>query len=387
MDGRALVGLGRLQLVAAIVGIVIVSLLAAVGLGAIGAPSVESVDNRFGDVDENATIVETDLLVHNPNPIGVQLGDTTINYTVYMNDVEMATGGREGLSIDRGNSTLAFETEMDNRAIPPWWVSHVDGGERTAVTIDATVETSLLGERAFDFTQEREVETDIIGAFNSEETREVNADDPPPTTSNPILYVNETRAEWGAVTDAETPIEMEFDVYNPQTEPYAITEIGYEITMNGVDVGEGATDREYVIPGGTTETVETEAVIRNDRLDDWWVTHLQNDEVTELRIEFDAVVELPTGTEIRVPLEELTYERTIETDIFDNRDDDRSPEETDGESDGTPTPDGETETETPTPDGDDEEETETPTPTPDDDDDDDDEEDDEGDDGDDGGLL
>ena len=32
---------------------------------------------------------------------------------------------------------------------------------------------------------------------------------------------------------------MAFVVYNPTLEPYVITELGYEITMNDVAVGEG----------------------------------------------------------------------------------------------------------------------------------------------------
>ena len=39
--------------------------------------------------------------------------------------------------------------------------------------------------------------------------------------------------------------------------------------------------------------------------------------MSELRIEFYAVVELPTGDEITVPMDELGYEETIRTDIFD----------------------------------------------------------------------
>ena len=361
MAERAILGIAKLKIAVAVSGILVVSLVGAFAFGVLGAPSVEGVENRFGDVDDEHTVIETDLVVDNPNPIGIQLGGTTVNYTVNMNEVSMAEGGRTGLSIERGNSTLPFETRMDNEAIPSWWTSHVDDGERTTVSINATVRTSILGEREFDITQEREVETDIIGEFNSDEVREVNVDDPPPTASNPILFINRTGAQWGPVTEDETPIDMEFDVHNPQLEPYVVTEVGYEITMNEVRVGEGATEETYVIPGGGTETLDTRAVIRNQQLDDWWVTHLQNDQVTDLKIEFYARIELPTGNEIRVPLDELTYEETIETDIFDTKNDSRE----DGET--TPTPDsaddtsGGTATPTETPD---DGETETPTPTP-----------------------
>ena len=331
----------RLKIAGVAAGVLVVSILGAFAFGVLGAPAVEEVDNRFGEADNETTVVYTDLIVNNPNPIGVQLGDTTINYTVRMNDVPMAVGGREGLDIQEGNSTQEFTTRMDNEQIPPWWTTHVNNDERTVVTINATVRTSILGQRQYDLTQEKEVETDIIGQFNSEETRPVNADDPPPATSNPVLYVNRTAAQWGEATEQETPINMEFQLYNPQTLPFTVTELGYEITMNGVLVGEGATDDIAAIPPGATETVRTEARIINGNLDDWWVTHLQNDQVTGLRIEFYAVVSSDElSQDVRVPLDKLTYEKTIETDIFGNKDADsgETPDGTPTPTDGGPTP-------------------------------------------------
>ena len=337
----------RLKIAGAVVGVLVASLAGAFALGVLGTPTVEAVDNRFGEVDDETTVVLTDLVVNNPNPVGVQRGSTTINYTVRMNDVPMAVGGREGLAVGSGNSTLAFTTRMDNEQIPAWWVTHVNGDERTVVTINATVRASLLGQRQFDITQEKEVETNIIGQFNSEETRPVEADSPPPGVENPVLYVNRTSAAWGEATAERTPIDMEFVAYNPKTAPFTVTELGYEITMNGVAVGEGRTDEPTTIPPGGTKTIRTETAIRNENLDDWWVTHLRNDQVTDLRIEFYAVVSsdlLPR--DVRVPLDELTYERTIETDIFGNK----------NASTGGPTPDDDgTPTATPTP---------TPTPEP-----------------------
>mgnify|MGYP002280976213 CR=1 FL=1 len=304
----------------AVVGLAVVS--AAVGgafaLGVFGVPSVAGVNNSFGDVTNESTVVETDLVVSNPNPIGVGLDGVSIDYAVSMNDVRAANGSREGVSVASGNSTLGFETQLRNDAIPPWWVSHVRNGERTTVAIDATVTSDLLG-RSATLTRTRQVETDLIGAFASDETRPVNAD--APLVDDPVLYVNETRGRWGTVTDAETPIEMEFDVYNPNLEPYAVTEIGYDVTMNGVAMGSGSTEREYVIPSYGSETVEITTALRNERLDEWWVTHVDESvnghQVTDLRIEFYAVVEFPSGEVVTVPLDSLTYEETIETDMFD----------------------------------------------------------------------
>jgi LEA14-like dessication related protein len=311
-DDRAI---ARVKAVLAAVGVLTASLGGAFALGLVGAPSVVGVENRFGDVNQDRTTILTDLTVNNPNPIGVRLGDTTVNYTVYMNDVEMAKGSKAGLQVESGNSTLPFETRMLNDRIPPWWVSHIRNDEVTNVTIDATIRTGLLGNRSFDLDQRERVETDIISAFASDETRPVDGPESP-VFENPVLYINRTDGEWGEVTDRETPIPMEFVVYNPQLEPYTITEVGYEISMNDIAMGEGTTEQTYVIPGGTAETIRTTPTIDNRNLDDWWVSHLRNDQRTTLRIDFYARVELPTGNEIRVPLDRLTYEQEFETDIF-----------------------------------------------------------------------
>ena len=321
MGARSLLLGSQLKLVVTALGLVTASVGGAFALGLVGAPAVVGVENRFGPVSQDTTIVETDLVVHNPNPIGVQLGGTTVNYTVQMNEIGIAAGQKEGLDVATGNSTLNFSTQMQNSKIPAWWVTHIRNGEVTNVTIDARVQTSLLGGKQFDLQQNQQVETDIIGQFNSNETRPVDGPSNP-LYSNPVLYINQTRGEWGSVSQQETPIDLSFTVFNPQSKPYAITEVGYEVTMNGLSVGEGATDRTYVIPGQSTETIETTPVIKNPRLDDWWVSHLENDQVTQLRIDFYAKIELPTGNQIRVPLDSLTYERTIETDIFGNKDED-----------------------------------------------------------------
>ncbi|EMA68875.1 Water stress and Hypersensitive response domain protein [Halorubrum aidingense JCM 13560] len=330
----------------ALVGLLLVggTVGGAFAAGLLGVPSVAAMNNTFGEVTNETTTIETDLVVSNPNPVGIGLDDVSVNYTVSMNDIEMAQGGREGVRVGTGNSTLGLETEMRNEAIPPWWVSHVRNGERTTIDIDATVTSERLG-RSVDFSRTREIDTDLLGAFNSDETRPVNADSA--FTDDPILYVNETRGEWGSVSESETPIDMAFTVHNPNLEPYVVSEIGYDVTMNGVEMASGQTDEGYVIPSRSSETIEFTTALQNRHLDEWWVTHLDEEvrghQASDLRIEFYAVIELPSGTELTVPLDELTYEETIETDIFDEGDAVRDSDETgadgstedDGSSDGT----------------------------------------------------
>ncbi|MFC6726275.1 LEA type 2 family protein, partial [Halobium palmae] len=277
------------------------------------APAVTGVDNRFGGVNASTTVIESDLRVENPNPIGVDLGGVTVDYDVSMNGIGMATGGREGVSLPRGESALPLTSRMRNERIPAWWVSHVNGGERTTLTVDASVHSSTLGWTVGAPEVSREIRTDLIGGFDSNETRPVNANRP--LVSDPVLYVNETSAAWGDANESATPIDMDFTVYNPKATPLALTEIGYTVTMNDVVVGEGATNRSYVVPGQRSRTLETTTRIDNPRLDEWWVSHLERDQTTDLRIEFYATLDV-AGDSVRVPLDALTYTETFETDVF-----------------------------------------------------------------------
>jgi LEA14-like dessication related protein len=308
----------------AVVGIAVV-VGGTVAVGVLGAPAVAGVQNQFGAVTEDNTTIGTNLTVRNPNPVGVQLGDTAVNYTVYMNDVRMASGQKSGLQVGTGNSTLNFTTRMDNGQIPPWWTSHIENGERTQVSIDARVTSTLTAGQTVQLQQDRTVETDLIGQFNSDEDRPVDANRR--VVSDPVLWVNGTRASWDRenLSPEQTPLDLSFDVYNPKPYPYAVSELGYTITMNGIEVGTGSTDDVATLPPGTERTIDTRTILRNQHLDEWWVSHLQNNQVTDLRMQFYVVVDPveedgllgsdPVG-EFRVPLEPIDYQRTVETDIF-----------------------------------------------------------------------
>lgn len=304
--------------IVALLAIPLVLVGGALAVGVLGAPSLGSMQNSFGDVDETETVIETDLVIVNPNPFGISLEDVAVNYTVTMNQVEMAEGSLGGIAIERGNTSVALESTMRNDGIGEWWTSHIAADEVTTVDIDLTITSGRLG-RTVNHTHTTTVETNILEAFNSDETREVNADDA--LVEDPVLYINETRAEWGAVTDTETAIDMEFRVYNPKLEPYVITRTGYEITMNDVVVGTGETQEEHVIESRSHAVIALTTAIDATTLDEWWVTHLDEDvighQVSELRIDFHAIIELPTGDTVRVPLEQLTYEEFVTTDFFD----------------------------------------------------------------------
>lgn len=163
-------------------GLIVVGGLA-VMLGFLGVPQVETIDNRFGSVNDSTTEIRTNITVNNPNPIGITLGDTTIDYTVDMNEVRMATGQKEGVSIGTGNSSIGLVTYLNNSKIPAWWYTHIREGERSELLVDADIESGTFG--SHNFRTNESIQTNILGAFNSTESARLTpVRQPSPTRSS-----------------------------------------------------------------------------------------------------------------------------------------------------------------------------------------------------------
>ena len=318
-DTRGFVSaLSTVKVVAVVAVVLVGSVGAAFALGFVGAPSVVAVENRFGEVTDETSTIRTDMVVRNPNPIGVQLGGTTVDYAVRMNDVRMAEGTKEGVEIETGNSTLTFETGMNNSKIPAWWVSHVSNDEHTDLEVDASVHSSLLG-RTFGAPQvTRDIDTNLIGAFRTNESQPIEAD--AAAVTDPVMILERTEASWGTVDEGTTEVRMTLFLHNPKAYPITLSSLGYDITMNGVDVGDGEAGRTTTIPPGETVPVEATTRIDTQRLDEWWVSHLERNQVTELRMELFLTFDLSAAGagEQRVKLDEFT--ETVETDVFGTKD-------------------------------------------------------------------
>ena len=106
-----------------------------------------------------------------------------------------------------------------------------------------------------------------------------------------MFVVDRTDARWGNATANRTPIDASATVTNPTRIPVPITEIRYTVQLNGIIVGEGVAAQQTVIAPDSTQTIEANASIDNMELDEWRVTHLRNDETSNLTVNFDATLE------------------------------------------------------------------------------------------------
>ncbi|ELZ22977.1 LEA type 2 family protein [Natrinema limicola] len=297
----------------AVVLLVVFLLIATVAYGVleVGRPQVESVDNGWGTVTADRTEVETQLTVDNALLLRVGGPAADISYTVSMNDIEVATGEKNRINLDGDETTVAVSTWLDNDEIPEWWASHVNRNETTTVRVEPDVVVNYAGIRlpATEWTRTQTVHTNLLEPLETNESQRLQV------AGQTLLAVNETNAQWGTATATRTPIDASATVTNPTPLPVPITELRYTVRLNGIVVGQGIAGQQTVLRPNSTRTLEATAMVNNSKLDEWWVTHLRNDERSTLTVDFTATLAYG-GVQRTVPLEFLSYEQPFETDLL-----------------------------------------------------------------------
>jgi LEA14-like dessication related protein len=359
---RAVLAVGVLALLVTVV-------VAAYLLGVIGAPSAGLEDRGdWGEVRDERTEVVTTLWVANPNPFGVSLGDGFgAQYDVRFNGVALATGNRTGLDVPPGNSTLALTTTLRNERLPAWWVAFIRANETLEMDINGTVVVDVGPSVTHPIERNQTAlndSTPIITALSnaagqtegrytenvssSEVTNESLLEEPLGEGAGTVTVGYEVRrafAEWGEVTESETAVRFHLRLHNPGDVPVPALPDGLGVTIdtNDVRLFEGdsgaistaSVGRDAVLAPGETRTVTFTVVMANERVDDWFTSHVTRDEQTDVSAQFQLVFDVPaTGTELRVPENSpATYDCSLQTALLeDNQTTDTDCGETPGEN-------------------------------------------------------
>ena len=338
--------------VGGLVGLLVVLYL----LGIVGAPAAGLVDRGdWGEVTDERTEIVTTVWVDNPNPVGVSLGNTvTAEYDIVLNDVLLAEGSRSDIDIPAGNSTEQLRTDVRNDRLADWWVAYVRANETVALDVNATMNVNTVVTASYDVRRNRTMldeSTPVIDALSASVnetsgtyTRSVSAgevgddllDESPLGGSDTVTVGYEVRrgwATWGEVSESETSVVFHMRVHNPGDVPVPSSPdgLGVSVDMNDVRTFEAESGSlsgtsgggDSVIAPGETETVTYRVTMDNDRVDDWFTSHVRETagpgaEATAVSAQFQVVFENPaTGGQFRLPSESpVTYDCSFRTAIL-----------------------------------------------------------------------
>ncbi|MFB6120706.1 MAG: LEA type 2 family protein [Halobacteriaceae archaeon] len=307
------------------------TLLIGIGLGGayaggIIAPPTAAVEDvgDWGNVTEDRTEVVTTIQVQNPNPVGLSYGGVGADYTLYLNDVAVANGSKQGVDIKPGNNTIELTTYIRNENLGPWWANYVENNETITTHVDGRARVSVgplsggVGFPNFERTLQSNstpVRDALTGAAASMEgtytiNRSVSVGGFERTVTAGYV-VERGWATWGEATVNETTVVFHYRIHNPsQSVPVPAVPDGLAATIETNDVALlNASGDEFearnvatnaTIAPGETRHVAFAVQMDNDRVDDWFRSHVRNEELTRVEAQFRMVFDVQ-GQTIRVP--------------------------------------------------------------------------------------
>lgn len=332
----------RAKIAVGLVSLLVVGGGAAVAFLSVPSAGVEDAGD-WGEVTSERTEIVTTLWVNNPNPIGLNMNEGfSTEYVIALNGVELATGQKESVSIENGNNTVELQSFVDNSELPTWWVQFVRANETVQlnVTGTATVPTPLGATDVSIPPVERTMlndSTPIVDSLSSAAAATEGTYTSNETVGTELgggtavvgVEVVDAAARWGAVNESTTVVLFDFTFHNPsETVPFPAVPDGMTISidMNEVRMFEASEDEaqprdvgpDAVIQPGETRTVTIAVTMPNDKIDDWFTSHVRNEERSEVDARFRFVFEEPkTGTTIRIPEDNpITYSCEMQTAIF-----------------------------------------------------------------------
>jgi len=109
-----------------------------------GTPKVESIGHRWGEATPAETQILTTITFHNPREVNVYI--KRIHYTVRMNGISMGEGEGQGITLPpESEKKVEIISHLDNTRIPEWWVSHVQNGESTRLSLEGNASIEVEG--------------------------------------------------------------------------------------------------------------------------------------------------------------------------------------------------------------------------------------------------
>lgn len=274
--------------------------------GAIDLPTygIEDIGD-WGAVTDDEVDIHTTLWLHNPNQFDFNLSGVRATYRIQMNDVPLARGEQENLSITEGNNTVELTTSLRYNNIPEWWARHLRRGESSALKASAQIYLGFLPTTfSIDgITYTDTINTDLIGMMNDALSQMEGEYVGPGTTvagidTRPRVEIHGGSAEWGSITRDTTWLHVTLNMHNPNPYPIPLPGLDGDLVMNDITVGEWSGNTQLLdapadslIPAGATREATYRIVISNDKIDDWFISHVKNTEHTDasttFRLRFD----------------------------------------------------------------------------------------------------
>jgi LEA14-like dessication related protein len=300
--------------------------------GVIQKPSYGIQDKGdWGEIENNTVNVISSVYVYNPNSFGLNLSNVNASYSLKMNDVLLAEGSKAGISIpEEENKTINLVSRLKTEKVPEWWVSHLQNSESSEMKIPVKIDAGLFS-RNFSFSTTAytdTIETDIDSQLGSSFSNvEGNYSWSPTGTEigETRIVVDDVSAYWGEVDMQETDLMIDMEIRNPNSYPIPVPQLKGGLEMNEVSIAEWDANnveitnaaQDAMIQPGETQEITVKASMDNDKINDWFLSHVANDEKTDANTDIKFAFDI-AGQTLTFPQDGMNCRFEFQTAILED---------------------------------------------------------------------
>ncbi len=276
-------------------------------------PEVTDTSREWGAVTDATTEIESTSTIDAPDNDMTDVLTLAFSQETTINDVTVASGSRQISDLSAGSNRVQTTAAMDNAKVPTWWARHINRGERSTVR---TTPTALadVGFTKFDVTMANRsstFETDLLAGMNGDRNEVVTI------RGEDALTVRSVQSDWGTATAQTAPIDVEATVENDLPARVEVSKVEYTVSLNDVVLADKTARDVDTLAPETTGTLSVTMELDNQQMDEWWVTHVRNDERSNLDVSVVVTVDSRAGSATQ-ELDSLGQSTTIETDVLDS---------------------------------------------------------------------
>jgi LEA14-like dessication related protein len=344
--------------------IVVILLIGAVGVGGafylgifppggnIEQPSMSVEDiGDWGDVTDNSIEVIHTFSVQNPNPTGVEIGESiTVGVQLEFNGIRLGSVQKSGLDIDRGDNTVMISSELQQDRIAEFWARFINQDETIHARVSADIQVEAGPGFSFStppvqksvLTDEQPVSDalasigdEMEGTYSKEVDTDEIANEYRPASGLNIgssgtltaeYTVERVEFEWGSVSPDQTELLIHMRVRNTGDTllPGVPDGTAVDILLNDIEVFQVRNeaiavrnaDRDSVLRRGETQSYTLVVTAENQNIEEWFTTFASQGEQSTVRGELEFFFSLG-GASVSIPEGgAVAYECRFQTGIL-----------------------------------------------------------------------
>lgn len=259
-------------------------------------PEIRGITFEWGEVTPSTTEVFATIKIYNPNSFTIPVKKIACDISI--SGIKIGSAETTDLKIEKNAEfPIKMLAKIDNTKIPSFWVEHLRHNEKSEAVIDIKATFDLAGmDFTLPFVIKRPIETNLLSALNKVNPVIIEKKAKLPILGEKTVFkisIDSLAGKWGTITLENTQINLVATIHNENIYPLIVPKLEYKVDMNGIELASGETEENYLFAPDSKKEISASVLLKNTSLDEWFVTHIKQNEKSTFNIKVSLAFGLP----------------------------------------------------------------------------------------------